>query len=608
MSEIPYLNTGGASKSAQTLFRELAKRGHTCRTISRIPSEKHVTVDGVLCLQTKVPEQWVNNILAHDKPNPKVILTQHIYSPWLFPLAARYHTPTILRVPSWEHFCADITRFPVCGWNCQQSACLHRKHYESIYQQASAIMSISEYVASAVHEFYGRKSAIVRPLIDRELYLVKKRARTYVTMVRAETVKGADLFIEISKRLPKTQFALAGLGLPNVISTVQKAPNIKYFGQVGDMRDVYSQTSIYLAPVVWAEPFGRTLVEAMMNGIPVIGSDRGAVPEVLGDAGIILPLEVDRWVETINRLLTDSTFYKTVSDRCRKRALAPEFNMSKQVDTFISLAESLTKGTAPKVVAPSIVKKSPKVAFFGPWIGELGWEALTWQAWCRREAKKYDKVYACSFPGTRFFYEDFAEFVSHSYTLRELWGPTKREIDFSGVKYTIPKDVDVQIWPIFNLSPGGDHIKFGGSPNKQFSCLVHARAIATHGQGFKNYPKELWQRIAEGLPKDIASIGTSVDLHVEGTVDLRGTPLDEVVNYLAGCKLIVGGSSGPMHLACLCGTPIVVWGPRLASGGSLEERYKQVWNPFKTRVEYICDDSWKPNPEEVLKRVGSVLK
>ncbi len=39
----------------------------------------------------------------------------------------------------------------------------------------------------------------------------------------------------------------------------------------------------------WAEQFGHVLIEAMVLGIPVVGSDSGAIPEVIADAGLVFP-------------------------------------------------------------------------------------------------------------------------------------------------------------------------------------------------------------------------------------------------------------------------------------------------------------------------------
>jgi glycosyltransferase involved in cell wall biosynthesis len=39
----------------------------------------------------------------------------------------------------------------------------------------------------------------------------------------------------------------------------------------------------------WKEQFGRVLIEAMACQVPVIGSSSGAIPEVIGEAGLIFP-------------------------------------------------------------------------------------------------------------------------------------------------------------------------------------------------------------------------------------------------------------------------------------------------------------------------------
>ncbi|MFM8483066.1 MAG: glycosyltransferase family 4 protein, partial [Actinomycetota bacterium] len=47
------------------------------------------------------------------------------------------------------------------------------------------------------------------------------------------------------------------------------------------------------------EGFGAPVIEAMALGTPVIASDRTCLPEVVGEAGLIVPLEVQAWVDAL---------------------------------------------------------------------------------------------------------------------------------------------------------------------------------------------------------------------------------------------------------------------------------------------------------------------
>jgi len=71
----------------------------------------------------------------------------------------------------------------------------------------------------------------------------------------------------------------------------------------------------------WREQFGRMLVEAMACGVPVIASDSGEIPHVVGDAGLIVPEgRVDLWTAAIQRLLTSPALRGEYSGKGRDRA------------------------------------------------------------------------------------------------------------------------------------------------------------------------------------------------------------------------------------------------------------------------------------------------
>jgi glycosyltransferase involved in cell wall biosynthesis len=54
----------------------------------------------------------------------------------------------------------------------------------------------------------------------------------------------------------------------------------------------------------WREQFGRMLIEAFAAGVPVVGSDSGEIPNVIGDAGLVVPeADEDAWVKVLGGLL-----------------------------------------------------------------------------------------------------------------------------------------------------------------------------------------------------------------------------------------------------------------------------------------------------------------
>jgi glycosyltransferase involved in cell wall biosynthesis len=72
--------------------------------------------------------------------------------------------------------------------------------------------------------------------------------------------------------------------------------------------------------VGWMEQFGHVLIEAMAAGIPVVGSISGAIPEVIGDAGLLFPEgDVTALRARVVELLRDAALRSELAARGRAR-------------------------------------------------------------------------------------------------------------------------------------------------------------------------------------------------------------------------------------------------------------------------------------------------
>ncbi len=71
----------------------------------------------------------------------------------------------------------------------------------------------------------------------------------------------------------------------------------------------------------WREQFGRMLIEAFACGVPVLASDSGEIPHVVGNAGIVVSERDDRqWLDALGSLLDDRSRRADLGLRGRRRA------------------------------------------------------------------------------------------------------------------------------------------------------------------------------------------------------------------------------------------------------------------------------------------------
>jgi len=149
---------------------------------------------------------------------------------------------------------------------------------------------------------------------------------------RVEAIKGPHLAIEVAQHT----------GLPLVIAgnvpqehqnwfDAAIAPHlgdrIRYVGPVDDQQkaQLLGQARALLMPILWEEPFGIVMAEAMACGTPVLGFSRGAVPEVVehGVSGYVVE-DLDGLVVAVDRLgeLKRSEVRQRVERHYSERAIA----------------------------------------------------------------------------------------------------------------------------------------------------------------------------------------------------------------------------------------------------------------------------------------------
>jgi glycosyltransferase involved in cell wall biosynthesis len=105
---------------------------------------------------------------------------------------------------------------------------------------------------------------------------------------------------------------------------------IVYLGEVSDerRRELFAGAAAFLFPILWAEPFGLVMIEAMACGTPVIAFPNGSVPEVVdhGVNGFVVD-SVDGMVSCLERIgeIEPATCRATVERRFTVQRLVAEY-------------------------------------------------------------------------------------------------------------------------------------------------------------------------------------------------------------------------------------------------------------------------------------------
>jgi alpha-1,3-rhamnosyl/mannosyltransferase len=197
------------------------------------------------------------------------------------------------------------------------------------FRLAKRIVAISEATREALvaQLGIGRSRIDVAPLAADERFTPRRRPgdlpERYVLYVGTNKPhKNVDALVAAWRRLSPadTTLVIAGREDPRFPSPRQRyAGDVRCLGDVADedLPALMSGALCFVFPSLH-EGFGLPPLEAMACGTPVLASNRTSIPEVVGDAGLLVEPDEEALADGLRRLLSDAA----LRDELRRRGLA----------------------------------------------------------------------------------------------------------------------------------------------------------------------------------------------------------------------------------------------------------------------------------------------
>lgn len=211
----------------------------------------------------------------------------------------------------------------------------------------------SHFTADRFLNQHGIYSNVVYPLVDRALYRTST-TRENVTFINPHPHKGVDIALDVARLCPDIPFvfvrawSLSKADEFRLLEGLRRLTNVSLIGPTSNMKAVYEKCRIILAPSRWEEAFGRIAAEAHISGIPVIGSNRGGLPEAIGPGGVTLDADalVEEWAAAVRRLWSDQQYYAELSRAALRFAKRGEMQPRLQLEAIERILMDTISGSA----------------------------------------------------------------------------------------------------------------------------------------------------------------------------------------------------------------------------------------------------------------------
>ncbi len=206
------------------------------------------------------------------------------------------------------------------------------------FSRVDLVLTNSQATSAHYRKVMNLESHSVGLFVDPARAIAARREPQFVTFINPLPEKGVTLFLKLVERAaieaPDMQFLVVESRgrLADALQRTGKGAlleRIKVLPKQDNIAAVYAVTKVLLMPSFWFEAAGRILIEANANGIPVLASDGGGIPETLGGAGRLLPVpercrqdhwavpgddEADPWWRELKQLWCDPGYCQSMSD------------------------------------------------------------------------------------------------------------------------------------------------------------------------------------------------------------------------------------------------------------------------------------------------------
>jgi len=177
-------------------------------------------------------------------------------------------------------------------------------------------------------------------------YKIQKESRSFVTAIANINIhniivlKGLDLFVEIARLFPENKFYLIGVPLHHPLGeNLQNLIKIPFVPHK-ELPAIFSMCEFYMQ-LSMMEGFPNTICEAMLCECVPIGSDVGAIPDIIGNTGFILKYKnIDKLKEIMEAALKSNR--EELGKQARQRIIN-KFPIENRRKELLKLAKELIR-------------------------------------------------------------------------------------------------------------------------------------------------------------------------------------------------------------------------------------------------------------------------